>query len=67
MWYLEQLQEFLNEKFLGTGSPSRAKINDKSNSKSMTRTSALPNMEGIVDPKIAGGASHHRSQRGLDP
>lgn len=28
MWYLSQLQEFLNEKYHGTGSPSRKKCNE---------------------------------------
>lgn len=65
MWYLEQLQEYLNEKFLGTGSPSRTKINDKSNSKSMMRTNELQKMDRM-DSKMVGGLSYHRSQRGFD-
>ena len=65
MWYLEQLQEYLNEKFLGTGSPSRTKINDKSNSKSVMRTNELQKMESM-DAKLVGNTCHHRSQRGFD-
>ena len=65
MWYLEQLQEYLNEKFLGTGSPSRTKINDKSASKSMMRTNELQKLDR-VDSTLGGGMAHHRSQRGFD-
>jgi hypothetical protein len=65
MWYLEQLQEFLNEKFIGTGSPSRSKINEKSNSKSIVRNAAsneFKNIEPIETSYVSGATQQHKSQ-----
>lgn len=65
MWYLEQLQEYLNEKFINNVSPSRVKINDRSNSKSLARTSEYTPIDPM-DSKAKIKMAHHRSQNKFD-
>ena len=66
MWYLSQLQEYLNERFLGSGSPSRKKCNatkiadspaKRSHSLSDDRSNDFNSLKVSETPKKFGAGS----------